>query len=521
MTCRLQLQAASCLALVFFPLGWALATDWPQYAGPNGDGSSSELIRTNWAEKPPQVVWRKTVGPGFSSVVASGGRVFTQIKRAVGSASREFCVALDGATGDELWATDVDVASYTDLVGYDARMDGPRSTPSVDGDRVYVFTSQLRLFCLRTDTGKAIWSRDFVTELGSVPIAWENAASPLLVGDLILVNANATGRRLMAVRKSDGGTVWSGQNDVMTHATPVFARIENVPQVIFLTRSGFVSIVPESGVVLWRFAFSPSSTSTAASPGVSGNYVHGSAAYGSGTWIARVTKSGNTFSAVQTGRQQGNNYQLHWSTPVEHNGFLYCVPSPSSSQGRLSCVEAATGINRWVQTTVGSSAIGYGSLIKAGDVLVVLTEGGEVVLVKPNPAAYEEVARFKPLTTFCWNRPSLSNGRLYARSTSALKPEIVSLDIGAALPPLPPLGLAAERSSDGNSWVITVRALDGSELDASHVGRLELVSTVDLVKPMNQWAALTQTFAVSAGKLVTVAVWGSDRARYVRARERN
>src|SRR5437764_8666958 len=118
------------------------AADWPQYAGPNGDGTSPETIRTNWTEQAPREVWRKPMGSGFSSVAVVGGRIFTLERRTSNSSDREFCVALDAETGTEIWATDVDRADYTNLSGYDDRMDGPRSTPTVDGEFVYVFTSQ-------------------------------------------------------------------------------------------------------------------------------------------------------------------------------------------------------------------------------------------------------------------------------------------------------------------------------------------------------------------------------------------
>ena len=159
----------------------------------------------------------------------------------------------------------------------------------MDGDRVYVLTSYLRLYCLRTDTGAVIWSRDFPAELGSIVISWENAASPLIVGDLILLNCNAVNQRLIAIRKSYGSTAWAKENDEMTHSTPVFSNLGGVPQVIFLTRAGLVSVVPETGNVLWRLAFTPSITATAASPLVVGEYVHAYAAYSAGTWMARVT----------------------------------------------------------------------------------------------------------------------------------------------------------------------------------------------------------------------------------------
>src|SRR5262245_26031953 len=149
-------------------LQWArlCADDWPQYRGPNHDGISTETIRTNWSGEAPRQIWKIPLDPGLSSFSVSGGRAFTLVRRPVSGQNQEICVALDSDTGEELWASDaLGRADYPDGgVGID---DGPRSTPSVEGDRVYVLTSYLRLYCLSLTNGATIWSRDLVTEYGS------------------------------------------------------------------------------------------------------------------------------------------------------------------------------------------------------------------------------------------------------------------------------------------------------------------------------------------------------------------
>jgi outer membrane protein assembly factor BamB len=508
------MQAFPTFFILLCTVTLGLGADWVQYLGSAGDNSSPEQIRTNWTEQLPKVVWRKAVGQGFSSVAVSGGKAVTLERRAANGDDREFCVARNANTGDELWATNLDAARYTNLSGYDDQMDGPRSTPTIEGDRVYVFTAWLKLSCLNAATGSVIWQRDFPAELGSSNIAWENAASPLLVGDLIYVNSNASKQRLMAIRKSDGTTAWGGQDDAMTHASPVYARIADTPQVIFLTRQGLVSVTPDTGNVLWRLGFTPSSTSTAASPAVVGDYVYASAAYGSGTWMARITQSPSRWAASTEWRQQGTAYQAHWSTPVSHDGFLYCVPAPSSGQGRLTCLDVATGVNRWTRTQVGSNTIGFGSVIKAGDVLIVLTEAGELVLVQPNPAAYTELGRFKALDRYCWNHVTLANGLLYARSTSA-SPELVALDVAPAAPAVTTLSLTAERTGSGSIKVI-VSAADGSGVDPVAAVTWRLLSSPDLARPIGQWLAVPQPFTVTDGVLSTEIPVSNDPALYLR-----
>src|SRR6266576_5967153 len=193
------------------------AGDWPQYRGPNHDGLSTELIRTNWSEAAPRPIWKVPLDPGLSSFSVSGGRAFTLVRRPVSGQDQEFCIALNADTGAELWASPpLGIASYPDDgVGPD---DGPRSTPSVDGDRVYVLTSYLRLYCLNVTNGAVVWSKDLVAEYGATVIAWQSAASPLIEGDLVLVIGNSESKSLLAFHKSDGSEAWKGQNDVMTQA---------------------------------------------------------------------------------------------------------------------------------------------------------------------------------------------------------------------------------------------------------------------------------------------------------------
>ncbi len=514
----MRLQAI--IATLACTLGPMLAADWPNYFGTTGNLSSPESIRTNWTEKPPVVVWRKPIGQGFSSMAIVDGRVFTLAKRTLNQAGREVCLALDAVTGSELWATDLDAAEYSSLSGYDDGMDGPRSTPFVEGDRLFVSTSQLKLYCLDRASGEVVWHRDFRAELGSMLPAWENTASPLVVGDLVFLNSNAPARSLLAVRKSDGTTAWRAEADSLTHASPVFATIDGVPQVIFLTRLGLVAVAPETGAVLWRLRFSPSSTSTAASPAVAGNYVYASAAYSSGTWLARVTLGQQGFAAVQAAQQRGTAYQAHWSTPVEHDGFLYCVPAPSSGQGKLACLDVVAGTNRWAQGAVGSGSIGFGSVIKAANALIVLTEGGELVLVAPNPAAYSEIGRFRVLERYCWNHPALSNGRIYARSTSR-NPEIVAVETGPAAPPVTELLVLIDPPRDG-VLKLTVKA-GKTELQAGDAARLTLFSATEIGLPASQWQVLGADFAVTNGVAEVDIPVVDEAARYLRVRweERN
>jgi outer membrane protein assembly factor BamB len=452
------------------------AGDWPQYRGPNHDGLSTETIRANWSGEPPRKIWKVPLDPGLSSFSVSGGRVFTLVRRSVSGQGQEFCIALDSDTGEELWASDaLGRAYYPDAgVGID---DGPRSTPSVEGDRVYVLTSYLRLYCLSITNGATIWIRDLMTEYGSDVIDWQSAASPLLEGDLVFVFADAPNQCLLAFHKSDGSEAWKGQNDVMTQASPIAATIAGVRQVIFFAKSGLVSVAPASGSVLWRYPF-PFSTSTAASPVVGVDAVYCSAAYGSGSGVVRISSSGGQLAASQVWRIPGGNMN-HWATPVLHNGYLFGIYGQQGPGVSLRCIDFATGTEKWRQSGVGT---GGGVLFVTGHVLV-LTEDGNLLLVKPDPNAYGEAARLHALDgsqssiaglVRCWNVPAISNGRIYARSTT----EAVCLDVAVAAlstnrPPLGATNLAPPDGETNQLLTLTLRASafddpDGDSHASSH-----------------------------------------------------
>lgn len=405
------------------------ASDWPQYRGPTHNGISPERLRTNWTEAAPQELWKVPIGAGLSSLAVAQGRVFTLAKGVSTTGEpREFVVALDADNGDTLWSTDLDEAAYPNGgVGSD---DGPRSTPTVEGDFVYAFGAYLRLVCLRVQDGSLVWERDFRQELGSSVISWQNAASPLLVGDHIFVNCNApSGGRLTAVHKSDGSEVWRAHpDDIMTQATPIAATVAEQPQIIFFAQSGLVAVEPATGRELWRYPFAYS-TSTAASPVVGDDVVYCSAAYNSGAGAVRITPSGENLSVEQLWRLRISAVANHWSTPVYHDGHLYGHYGQSTLD--FKCLDLATGDEPWSPPYRG---FGYGSVLLVSDTLLVLGADGELALVEPDPTAYREIARYRALDGKCWNAPAVSNGRIYVRSTL----EVVALDAAESPPPEPP-----------------------------------------------------------------------------------
>lgn len=401
----------------------ALAADWPQYRGPNANGTTSEKIQTSWPDAGPARIWKMPVNAGFSTFAVSGGKAMTLVLRDVSNVKNETCVALDADTGREVWATPLGFAKYdgggdSGAPGNDGG-DGPRSTPAIDGNRVYVLTAGQGLFCLDAQDGKVVWKKDLVKEHGAQNIRWQNAASPLLEGNLLFVCAGGANQSLLCFHKATGALVWKGQSDSMTHATPVVATIHGHRQVIFFTQSGLVSVVPGTGTVLWRYKF-PYNVSTAASPVVGGDIVFCSAGYNVGAAAVKITRAGDNFKATELWRKP-NQLVNHWSSSVYHDGHLYGLFGFKQwEKVPLKCVELATGEEKW-----SKDGFGQGGTVLVDGHLVTLAENGDLVVIEATPKSYRENARTKAVSGKCWNNVAVANGRIYARSTK----EAVCLDV--------------------------------------------------------------------------------------------
>lgn len=222
---------------------------------------------------------------------------------------------------------------------------------------------------------------------------------------------------------------------------------------------------------------------------VAGDLVYCSAAYGSGAGVVRIARNGAGFATEEVWRTPGANMN-HWATPVYHDGFLYGIYG--QSRLRLECLDARTGERRWQQ-----SGVGYGSVLFVSDHLLVLTEEGDLVLVKPDPTAYVEVARFKAVNGKCWNNAAISNGRIYARSTT----EAAAIEVAPPTVPQPKLALRPGLGAAEGSFKLIIGAEDGSALDAARAARIQVFTTPDVTADAAAWQKLDAARALIDGRL--------------------
>jgi outer membrane protein assembly factor BamB len=481
-------------------LGSALhlaAHDWPQYRGPGHDGVSTDRIVKQWTGAVTNPVWRAQFANGLSSIAVSGGKVFTQAKRSAGASDREFCLALNAVTGAELWATPLDEAIYDGGVGND---DGPRTTPSVEGDSAYVLTSYLKLYRLNVTNGAIIWQRDLRSLYGGDVIGWQNAASPLMGDGLIYVNANCGARSLMALRTSDGSEAWRAENEAMTHSTPVLADILGARQLIFATQSGLISLNPATGARFWKVPHPFSySTSLGASPVVHQDMVFVSGAivgYQMGAATFRVGFSNNVWTATQLWANT-TTLASHWMTPVCRDGYLYGLfganATYDSVRAQLKCVNLRTGAQQW-----STNEFGRGGILLVDDRLLILTERGRLVLAQPNTNAYTQLASFQAIPAYhsdtnkCWNAPAVCDGRVYLRSTAQGACYDLSLP---ALKLDPPEWLAAQQLR------LTVRTVTGGAIDSNRATSVRILESDDVTMPPSTWSVLANPLVPTNGTL--------------------
>jgi outer membrane protein assembly factor BamB len=225
----LTLAALSSTLTAALPPKAAPGGDWPSYRGPNGDGTTAADFGKAWDTAGPKQVWKADTTNGFSSITVSGGIAATLVTRDHEGSPTEHAVAFDAASGKELWAQPLKLAKYDG--GGDAGTgdnkggDGPRSTPAISDGKVYIYGSNLDLYCFDAKSGKKLWDKDVPKEYGGKNIQWQNAISPLIEGGLVIVSGGGSGAAFIALDKATGTLKWKSEDDTITHATPTAATI--------------------------------------------------------------------------------------------------------------------------------------------------------------------------------------------------------------------------------------------------------------------------------------------------------
>jgi outer membrane protein assembly factor BamB len=380
-------------------------TDWPQFLGPARNGSyAGPPLAEAWGAAGPKVLWRKQVGQGFAGPAVVGNRVI--LFHRVGN--EEVVESLDAASGNSIWRYAYRT-TYRDDFGFD---EGPRAVPVVADGVVYTFGAEGQLHAVDFAKGTRLWSEETMKRF-SVPKGFFGAAgSPLVDGGRVIANIGGEKAGIVAFDAKSGKVLWTATDDDASYSSGVGATIAGRRSAVFLTRDSLVGLDPESGAVQfqrrWRARLAASVN--AATPLVIGDQIFVSAQYGPGAGVLRL--NGSQLVDVWASDDVLSN---HYATSVFYNGHLYGFHGRQEFGPSFRAVEFQTGTVKWSQEQFRA-----GSVLLAGDRLLITREGGELLLAAASPQAFRPIARAQILQGVVRPYPALADGLLYVRNENTM-----------------------------------------------------------------------------------------------------
>ncbi len=393
--------------------------DWPEFRGPGRDGVVRGVtIATDWKATPPRLRWRRRVGPAWSSVIVVNGRLFTQEQRG----PQETVVAYDALTGQERWVHE-DAARFEETVSGA----GPRATPTFADGRIFTLGGTGILNCLDASTGRRLWSHDIAAAAGAPVPLWGFAGSPLVVDGLVIVFAGGPDDKgLLAYRADTGEPAWTAPAGRLSYSSPQPATLAGAKQCLFLSDRGLIAVDPPTGKVLWEHGEAMPGAPRTIQPHVVGDrqLAVGTLA-GTGVSLIDVTHDGDAWNV--TDRWASKDLKPEFPDLVIHQGYAY-----GFDVSLFCCLDLATGKRTWKAGRYGRGQV---VLLADQSLLLVISEGGEMILLAANPKRHEELSRFRVLGGKTWNHPVLAQGRLYVRNAEEmacfdLEPGLATVALG-------------------------------------------------------------------------------------------
>ncbi|MBI4662877.1 MAG: PQQ-like beta-propeller repeat protein [Verrucomicrobia bacterium] len=372
------------------------AFDYPQFLGPfrNATVSGPKLER-DWTSSPPASVWRQPIGPAWSGFAILGHHAVTQEQHG----EDEMVVCYDLLTGKVIWSHADKAHYHTTIAG-----EGPRATPTLAGNRVYSLGATGILNCLDLAAGRRIWSKDIIQENQSRVPDWGLSGSPLVVDHLVVVSAGGhDNRSLVACDKENGQFVWGGGSDGTGYSSPYLAMLGGTRQILIFNSSGVAAHAVDSGRILWEYPWPGGHPHVALPVVLPDNQVLVSSGYGTGSELLRILAERNWLPRRVW---KSTRLKAKFTNVVYRDGFIYGL-----DDGILVCLDASDGSLKWKE-----GRYGHGQVILNGDLLLLLSESGEVVLLEPVPAEHRKLAAFPALEGKTWNPPALAGEFLLVRN---------------------------------------------------------------------------------------------------------
>jgi outer membrane protein assembly factor BamB len=378
------------------------STYWTDFRGPLRDGHyRQQAIRTDWPADGLKPLWKEPVGGGYASIVIANGRAFTIEQRG----AQEVVAAYDVASGRELWTNGWN-AAFREMMGGD----GPRATPTWAEGRVYALGAQGEFRAIEDSTGRTVWRTNILEDAGARNLQWGMSASPLVVNNTVVVlPGGPDGQSVVAYDRASGTRAWSAQGDQQAYSSPMLVTLAGVRQIVVFSAARLMGLSSGGGKVLWEYPWKTQFDINASQPLVVGdNRLFLSTGYGTGAAVIELTRTGEALSVREVWRNIRMKNQF--GSSVLQDGYIYGL-----DEAILACVDAATGDLKWK-----GGRYGYGQVILASGHLVVLTEDGDLALVRATPERHEERVRFPVLEGKTWNVPAMSDGFLLVRNLAEM-----------------------------------------------------------------------------------------------------
>jgi outer membrane protein assembly factor BamB len=370
--------------------------DWPGFRGPNRDGIIHGLrIETDWSKAPPMELWRRPIGPGWSSFAVNGDLLYTQEQRG----DDEIVASYRLSTGEPVWKHRDSARFYESNGGA-----GPRATPTLDNGRVYAFGATGILSALDSANGAVIWSRNTLADTGMEVPAWGFSSSPLVINNLVII---AAGGKMAAYDIATGKPRWFGPAGGFSYSSPHLLTIAGIPQVVLLKGNGVTSVTPGDGKVLWEYEWEGGAIVQPAVT-VDGDILINAIGGTGGQGIRRLAIATKSEGWTVEERWTSNGLKPYFNDFVVHGGYAYGFDGSI-----LSCIDLADGKRKWKGGRYGGGQL---VLLADQDLLLVLSDEGDLALVSATPNEFRELARFKAIDGKTWNHPVLVGNILLVRN---------------------------------------------------------------------------------------------------------
>jgi len=387
------------------------ADDWPEFRNDDREGRVLNVqLDRDFAEHPPEELWRIKVGLGWSSFAIVDDLCWTQEQ--LGDEELVVCYELE--TGKEVW-THADKTRWSEPVGGD----GPRGTPTIFDGKAYTLGGTGLLNCLDALTGETIWQRDILEDAGADNVQWAMSGSPLVIDNQVIVNAGISqtelekpvaerkpGRAVIAYDRETGEIIWAKGKYPASYAGVRVAEFGSERSLLVFDGHGVAGVDPADGRELWRFEWSNMPKVNAVQPIARGNQVFISSSYNKGSVLLNVNHTGDEWN-VEPEWQKKNFFKLKFNDGVYKDGYIYGL-----DETLMSCIEMESGRRQWK----ARSETGFGQLILVGETLVIITEQGELVFADANPEEWRELYRLPVMEGKTWNNPAFARGYLIVRN---------------------------------------------------------------------------------------------------------